>query len=514
MGLMTCADCATQTFRAEEFMQNRRTERFLQERQAQLRAQLHTTIALSRETITEQGETGQTRKQRPKITCAMLNETERQLLRVKHHAQCMQSAGEPVARRPHPVRAEWSYAPLAAGLMSPAASPKESSKPDPRLVCRVPERPYSAAHATVVNAAIGSRVTYDATRASRTPYDAARAAAWAPHAAAPQVGGGRPVSAHQPEQQLRAAYTQQPVGALRPATAVCLRPSGKPSVAGRPPTGGPSRAITADHQMGGQMNGHVGGRVQGWHPVGAEGRRPSSSQPSSSRLSSRQHPGPSSGAVPDHCEEATREDTAGRRSGGDAWAQAAMVETAKQRAAQPRPAFAPVRAHEGGAVALASTLATEKDEGEGEGEGEEWQAHLQTHLRERQRLVQLCLRACAEGGTGVGNIVAEPVGLSDLYKVGRPIGEGAFGFVRVSYKGLEAACILPPASSRLHPPACIRSPASSRKGGSFAFSAGARVGCTQLSCVLALQAGLFQSVSSSRAPAVSGSWRRTESRTS
>eukprot|EP00966_Prymnesium_polylepis_P257067 5938325-Prymnesium_polylepis.1 len=48
----------------------------------------------------------------------------------------------------------------------------------------------------------------------------------------------------------------------------------------------------------------------------------------------------------------------------------------------------------------------------------------QQQKRLHAQLVQLALRASTEGGTGVGSTVAHPVGLSELYKLGKSIGEG------------------------------------------------------------------------------------------
>lgn len=46
---------------------------------------------------------------------------------------------------------------------------------------------------------------------------------------------------------------------------------------------------------------------------------------------------------------------------------------------------------------------------------------------ESSPLVELALRACARGGTGVGGLISQPVGISQLYRLGKPIGEGSFG---------------------------------------------------------------------------------------
>ena len=59
----------------------------------------------------------------------------------------------------------------------------------------------------------------------------------------------------------------------------------------------------------------------------------------------------------------------------------------------------------------------------------------------RQQLLSLALRACRAGGTGVGEGVGMPVGLSELYKLGKAIGEGAFGFVRVAQQRLSRELI-------------------------------------------------------------------------
>ena len=59
----------------------------------------------------------------------------------------------------------------------------------------------------------------------------------------------------------------------------------------------------------------------------------------------------------------------------------------------------------------------------------------------RQHLLALTLRACKAGGTGVGEGVGMPVGLSELYKLGKAIGEGAFGFVRVAQQRLSRELI-------------------------------------------------------------------------
>ena len=59
----------------------------------------------------------------------------------------------------------------------------------------------------------------------------------------------------------------------------------------------------------------------------------------------------------------------------------------------------------------------------------------------RQQLLSLALRACRTGGTGVGEGVGMPVGLSELYKLGKAIGEGAFGFVRVAQQRLSRELI-------------------------------------------------------------------------
>ena len=59
----------------------------------------------------------------------------------------------------------------------------------------------------------------------------------------------------------------------------------------------------------------------------------------------------------------------------------------------------------------------------------------------RQQLLQLALRACRTGGTGVGEGQGMPVGLSELYKLGKAIGEGAFGFVRVAQQRLSRELI-------------------------------------------------------------------------
>lgn len=59
----------------------------------------------------------------------------------------------------------------------------------------------------------------------------------------------------------------------------------------------------------------------------------------------------------------------------------------------------------------------------------------------RQQLLQLALRACRAGGTGVGEGQGMPVGLSELYKLGKAIGEGAFGFVRVAQQRLSRELI-------------------------------------------------------------------------
>jgi len=59
----------------------------------------------------------------------------------------------------------------------------------------------------------------------------------------------------------------------------------------------------------------------------------------------------------------------------------------------------------------------------------------------RQHLLALTLRACKAGGTGVGEGIGMPVGLSELYKLGKAIGEGAFGFVRVAQQRLSRELI-------------------------------------------------------------------------
>ena len=59
----------------------------------------------------------------------------------------------------------------------------------------------------------------------------------------------------------------------------------------------------------------------------------------------------------------------------------------------------------------------------------------------RQQLLGLALRACRTGGTGVGEGAGMPVGLSELYKLGKAIGEGAFGFVRVAQQRLSRELI-------------------------------------------------------------------------
>jgi len=59
----------------------------------------------------------------------------------------------------------------------------------------------------------------------------------------------------------------------------------------------------------------------------------------------------------------------------------------------------------------------------------------------RQQLLALALRACRTGGTGVGEGAGMPVGLSELYKLGKAIGEGAFGFVRVAQQRLSRELI-------------------------------------------------------------------------
>jgi serine/threonine protein kinase len=59
----------------------------------------------------------------------------------------------------------------------------------------------------------------------------------------------------------------------------------------------------------------------------------------------------------------------------------------------------------------------------------------------RQQLLALALRACRAGGTGVGEGQGMPVGLSELYKLGKAIGEGAFGFVRVAQQRLSRELI-------------------------------------------------------------------------
>jgi len=59
----------------------------------------------------------------------------------------------------------------------------------------------------------------------------------------------------------------------------------------------------------------------------------------------------------------------------------------------------------------------------------------------RQHLLTLALRACKAGGTGVGEGIGMPVGLSELYKLGKAIGEGAFGFVRVAQQRLSRELI-------------------------------------------------------------------------
>lgn len=59
----------------------------------------------------------------------------------------------------------------------------------------------------------------------------------------------------------------------------------------------------------------------------------------------------------------------------------------------------------------------------------------------QQQLLALALRACRTGGTGVGDGDGMPVGLSELYKLGKAIGEGAFGFVRVAQQRLSRELI-------------------------------------------------------------------------
>lgn len=47
--------------------------------------------------------------------------------------------------------------------------------------------------------------------------------------------------------------------------------------------------------------------------------------------------------------------------------------------------------------------------------------------KKAQALVKLALRASVQGGTGVGCTMGHAVGISELYKLGKAIGEGSFG---------------------------------------------------------------------------------------
>ena len=69
---------------------NRRTERLLLERQQELQARANEWVA---QQAPSAGTGSNTQKMRTKVTCTMLNETEKQLLRVRNRASWMQSAG-------------------------------------------------------------------------------------------------------------------------------------------------------------------------------------------------------------------------------------------------------------------------------------------------------------------------------------------------------------------------------------------------------------------------------------
>ena len=71
----------------------------------------------------------------------------------------------------------------------------------------------------------------------------------------------------------------------------------------------------------------------------------------------------------------------------------------------------------------------------------------------RHQLLSLALRACRTGGTGVGDGAGMPVGLSELYKLGKAIGEGAFGFVRVAQQRLSRELIAVKTFEKVNPSA-------------------------------------------------------------
>ena len=72
---------------------NRRTERFLQERQVQLQEQAHARLVPS-QPPSHHLPGNVLHKQRPKVTVELLNETEKQLLLVRKRTTWMQNAGE------------------------------------------------------------------------------------------------------------------------------------------------------------------------------------------------------------------------------------------------------------------------------------------------------------------------------------------------------------------------------------------------------------------------------------
>eukprot|EP00966_Prymnesium_polylepis_P074001 1717181-Prymnesium_polylepis.1 len=104
---------------------NRRTERMLQERQEQLFQAREQAQGCQTQRPAPHQDAGasSTAKQRAKVTCTMLNEAEKQLLRVKNRAVWMQSAGASLP----PHSSEPQGCPPLTGL-SRAARPKNGAR--------------------------------------------------------------------------------------------------------------------------------------------------------------------------------------------------------------------------------------------------------------------------------------------------------------------------------------------------------------------------------------------------
>ncbi|KAL1512420.1 hypothetical protein AB1Y20_005676 [Prymnesium parvum] len=389
---------------------NRRLETLLAERQSQLHAQLASPP-----------------RPRAKVTCSMLHETERQLLRGRSRAHWMQAQHAPPAEPPPPpLHAARAARPFSAAPPPAAAQGRVRTAAWGHLTAPLPyahkPRPASAL------AAHGARPTPAAPPPPAAPQGFRQASPQPSAHAVPQAASSHGFNhPSQASNGFNHPSSQASHGFNHPSSQASNgfnHPSSQASHGFNHPSSQASHGFNHPSQASNGFNHPSSQASHGFnHPPSQashglhQGFSQGTSQAASSQSSSHGVPPPSSQA------------SHGFPQGAFSLARPKAGATSSAGAGSGEPST--------GRTEGAEAAEGEGAGGEGSEEGAARSGVEGSERRSTASLVQLAVRASSQGGTGVGGGVAQPVGLSELYKLGRSIGEGSFGFVRVAQERIS-----------------------------------------------------------------------------